>query len=75
MRGKVLDLASYIGHRRDNSAVFACFALFEYSLDIDLPDEVVEHPAFKNLQDWGCDLVCWANVRLPLPQPCLRSVN
>ena len=55
-------MVSYEKLRRDNSAVYACFALFEYSLDIDLPDEVVEHPTFKNLQDWGCDLVCWANV-------------
>jgi len=69
IRGKVLDLSSYRKLRRDNSAVYACFALFEYSLDIDLPDEVVEHPSFKNLQDWGCDLVCWANVRPPPYSP------
>lgn len=61
VQGRVLDLSSYEKLRRDNSAVYACFALFEYALDIDLPDEVVEHPTFKNLQDWGCDLVCWAN--------------
>ncbi|KAF9648811.1 terpenoid synthase [Thelephora ganbajun] len=61
VQSKVLDLVSYTKLRRDNSAVYACFALFEYALDIDLPDEVVEHPTFKNLQDWGCDLVCWAN--------------
>ena len=49
--------------------------MFEYSMDIDLPDEVVEHPSFKNLQDWGNDLVGWANVRPLLPQPCLQCVN
>lgn len=72
VQGQVLDLASYEKLRRDNSAVYACFALFEYALDIDLPDEVVEHPTFKNLQDWGCDLVCWANVSPPIPNPRLR---
>ena len=78
VQGKVLDLASYEKLRRDNSAVYACFALFEYALDIDLPDEVVEHPSFKNLQDWGCDLVCWANVsshRLrPVSDPSANSL-
>jgi len=41
----------------------------EYALDIDLPDEVVEHPTFKKLQDWGCDLVCWPNVSPRIPNP------
>ena len=67
VQGKVLDLASYRELRRDNSAAYTCFELFEYALDIDLPDEVVEHPTFKNLQNWGCDLIWWANVSLRRP--------
>jgi len=67
VQGKVLDLVSFDRLRRDNSATYPCFGLFEYALDIDLPDEVVEHPTFKNLQDLGCDLIWWGNVSLRRP--------
>ena len=30
---------------------------------------MIEHPTIKNLRDWGCDFVCWANVSLRRPDP------
>ena len=62
LHGDVLDLDSYIALRRDNSAVRICFELTGVALDTDLPDEVVEHPAFMKMQLAAVDMVWWANV-------------
>ncbi|OBZ72724.1 Linoleate 10R-lipoxygenase COP4 [Grifola frondosa] len=59
--GQVLDLESYQILRRENSAVRFCFGLFGYVLGIDLPDEVVEHPAFVTMHLATVDMVCWSN--------------
>jgi hypothetical protein len=61
-RGEVLDLASFILLRRENSAVRLCFGLFEYVLGIDLPDSVFEDPIFMSLYWAATDMVCWSNV-------------
>ncbi|KAF9266511.1 terpenoid synthase [Marasmius fiardii PR-910] len=60
-RGEVLDVNSFTELRRDNSAVVLCFDLFEYTLDIDLPEEVFEHPTFMEMYWAAADMVCWAN--------------
>ena len=60
--GEVLDLASYMTLRRENSAVQTCFALFEYVHGIDLPVEVFENPVFMRMYWQGIDAVCLANV-------------
>jgi hypothetical protein len=61
-RDEVLDMERYEALRRENSAVRLCFMLAMYSLDIDIPDEVFEDPAFKTIYFSAVDLVCWANV-------------
>ena len=43
--------------------MFVYLALFEPALGIDLPDEVVEHSAFREVLIIGMDLVCWSSVR------------
>lgn len=60
--GTVLDLDSYITLRRENSAVRFCCGLAGYALGIDLPDEIVEHPAFMAMHLATVDMVCWSNV-------------
>ncbi|KAI0649321.1 terpenoid synthase [Trametes meyenii] len=60
-RGEVLDLDAYQLLRRENSAVRFCFGLAGYALGIDLPDEVVEHPAFMTMHLSTVDMVCWSN--------------
>ncbi|KAI9000521.1 terpenoid synthase [Trametes punicea] len=60
-RGVVLDPKSYEILRRENSAVRFCFGLAGYALGIDLPDEVVEHPAFMAMHLSTVDMVCWSN--------------
>ncbi|KAL0574886.1 Sesquiterpene synthase 10 [Marasmius crinis-equi] len=60
-RGEILDVDAYVQLRRQNSAVAACFGLFEYALGLDLPEEVFEHPIFQEMYWAAVDLVCWAN--------------
>ena len=60
--GKVVDMEYYHDIRRCASAAPACFALFEPVLGINLPDKVVDHPAFEEISIIGMDLYCWSNV-------------
>ena len=61
--GIVEDLESYIELRRDTSGCKPVFDLIEYSLGIDLPDAVVNHPVIQSLNQGSNDLVTWSNVR------------
>ncbi|KAI0820240.1 terpenoid synthase [Trametes gibbosa] len=55
--GIILDLEPYISVRRDTSGCKPVFDLIEYSMDIDLPEFVVEHPIIKALNQGANDLV------------------
>lgn len=57
----VPDLESYIDVRRDTSGCKPVFDLIEYSLDLELPEKVVEHPVIKALNQGANDLVTWSN--------------
>ena len=67
-RGEVADLNAYLLLRRENGGVRDCFALIEYALDIDLPDEVYADPVFQKFYFAGVDMVIWANVSLAVIQ-------
>ncbi|KIM39995.1 hypothetical protein M413DRAFT_415200 [Hebeloma cylindrosporum] len=60
-RGEVLDLASFLPLRRNNSAVLLCFSLAEYILGIDLEEDVYQNEVFMEAYWAACDHVCWAN--------------
>lgn len=60
--GRIPDLESYITVRRDTSGCKPCFALIEYAARIDLPDEVMSHPAIMAMEEATNDLVTWSNV-------------
>jgi hypothetical protein len=60
--GVVPDLDSYIAVRRDTSGCKPCWALVEYANDLDIPDEVIEHPVMETLGEAANDLVTWSNV-------------
>lgn len=62
-RGLVLDLASFQALRRDNSAVATVMTLIGYALDIDLSDEVFEHPTSVDMYVAAVDMVTFSNVR------------
>ena len=61
--GVVPDLDSYIALRRDTSGCKPCWALVEFAYNLDLPDEVMEHPTIVALGEATNDLVTWSNVR------------
>ena len=42
------------------------FVQLRYSLDIDLPDFVIEHPIIEALGQGANDLVTWSNVGFTL---------
>lgn len=69
--GIVPDFDTYIEMRRETSGCKPVFDLIEYSLDLELPDAVVEHPVIVALNDGANDLVTWSNVsaRLVSPSP------
>ncbi|EPT02352.1 hypothetical protein FOMPIDRAFT_1118553 [Fomitopsis schrenkii] len=60
-RDEVLDPESYIVLRRENSAVRFCFGMFGFTLGLDLPDEIFEHPVMMRLHLAAVDMVCWSN--------------
>ncbi|KDQ58781.1 hypothetical protein JAAARDRAFT_47108 [Jaapia argillacea MUCL 33604] len=59
--GVVPDLESYIDLRRDTSGCRPCWALIEYAYNLDIPDEVMNHPLIQSLGDAANDLVTWSN--------------
>ncbi|KAJ3712723.1 isoprenoid synthase domain-containing protein [Lentinula raphanica] len=59
--GAIPDLESYIALRRDTSGCKTSFVLIEYSNNLDIPDEVMEHPLLRSLNEAANDLVTWSN--------------
>ncbi|KAF7374243.1 Terpene cyclase [Mycena sanguinolenta] len=51
----------YMSIRRDSIATGPCFALLEISLGLDLPHEVMEHPAVISLTRDASDILILAN--------------
>lgn len=45
----------------------ASIAMIEYSLDLDLPDEVFENPIIQAMSDVTTDLMTWPNVSVHSP--------
>jgi len=65
--GIVPDLKTYIERRRNTSGCKPMFDLVKYSLDLELPDDIVEHPVIVTLNQGTNDLVMWSNVSTTLP--------
>ncbi|KAJ7598925.1 isoprenoid synthase domain-containing protein [Mycena floridula] len=59
--GVIPDLESYIALRRDTSGCKTSFVLIEYANNLDIPDEVMDHPIIRNLGEAANDLVTWSN--------------
>ncbi|KAJ7666107.1 isoprenoid synthase domain-containing protein [Mycena polygramma] len=59
--GAIPDLESYIALRRDTSGCKPSFVLIEYANNLDIPDEVMEHPLVASLGEAANDLVTWSN--------------
>ena len=57
---RILDIKSYIDARRRTSGVKPSFSIIELGLDI--PDEVMEHPAIQEMVLAAVDTVAFSNV-------------
>ncbi|KAG8905006.1 hypothetical protein FRB99_000879 [Tulasnella sp. 403] len=57
----VPDTDNYLILRRDAGAVRMCFALSEFGLQLDLPDEFFEHPLVKTMGDCANDIITLTN--------------
>ena len=66
------DIESYITLRRDTSGCKPCFALIEYVNNLDIPDEVMQHPIICALGDAANNHISWSNVSAWIPggSPC-----
>ena len=78
MDGIIPDFDTYVEMRRETSGCKPVFDLIEYSLDLELPDAVVEHPVIVALNNGSNDLVTWSNVSarlVPIADPHLPVTN
>ncbi|CAE6445271.1 unnamed protein product [Rhizoctonia solani] len=64
---EVPTVEGFIQLRRDTSAVKMVFAVLEYSLGLDLPDEVHNDPIVAELALAGNDILTWANDIFSFP--------
>ena len=60
--GTIPDLQSYIPLRRDTSGCRTTWALIEYAYNLDIPDDVMDHPVIRSLGETTNDFVAWSNV-------------
>ena len=59
-RRHIRGLDSYLEVRRDTIGAKPSFAILE--LEMDLPDDVFNHPILENLRLWVIDMLCIGNV-------------
>ncbi|KAG8739301.1 hypothetical protein FRC12_016370 [Ceratobasidium sp. 428] len=57
----VPTIEEYIKVRQDTSSTKMFYSVLEYSLDLDLPDEVHNNPMLTELKVAGNDIVNWVN--------------
>lgn len=52
----------YMVSRRNNIGLYPCLAIMELSLNIDIPQEITEHPTIASLVGNAADMVTLCNV-------------
>lgn len=50
-----------------------CFAMGEFAMKLNIPDEVLEHPSIKIMEDCANDVVVLSNVSLDLESGWIKS--
>ncbi|KAG8908273.1 hypothetical protein FRB99_007806 [Tulasnella sp. 403] len=60
-QGHIPTIDSFIELRRDTGALKMCFAMGEFGLNLDLPDEVFECPLIRIMEDCANDVVVLSN--------------
>jgi hypothetical protein len=57
-----LGVDDYTKLRRGTGALEICYAMGEYALGIDVPDEVLRNPLFEDMMTMAVDVVIFSNV-------------
>lgn len=70
----VPTLEEYIDIRRDSSGLKPLIDFLEYTLEVNIPDEVMEHPVMEALKQNVNDFCTWTNV-CKFPPPFLALSN
>lgn len=64
-RHRIRGLNSYLEVRRDTIGAKPSFAILE--LEMELPDDVFNHPILENIRLWVIDMLCIGNVGSKFP--------
>jgi len=72
-KSRVLDLESYFPLRRNTSGAPSTIALYE--IDMNIPDEVREHPTIRELETLAVDLIVIANVGFGAPSCSVAQLD
>ncbi|KAH8817571.1 terpenoid synthase [Flagelloscypha sp. PMI_526] len=59
--GYICTPEEYMCARRDNFGTYQCFALLEQSLQLNLPDEAIDHPLLQSLYKDTTDMLILSN--------------
>ncbi|KAJ7145758.1 isoprenoid synthase domain-containing protein, partial [Mycena epipterygia] len=59
--GTIPTLDDYITKRRDNSACKPCFVMIQYVSNLEISDEIMDHPVIRGMGEATNDLVAWSN--------------
>ncbi|KAJ7891626.1 isoprenoid synthase domain-containing protein [Mycena olivaceomarginata] len=59
--GVIPTLEDYIRLRRDTSGCKPCWAIIEYANNLDIPNNIMDHPVVHGLGEAANDLVAWSN--------------
>ncbi|CEL56413.1 Alpha-muurolene synthase OS=Coprinopsis cinerea (strain Okayama-7 / 130 / ATCC MYA-4618 / FGSC 9003) GN=COP3 PE=1 SV=1 [Rhizoctonia solani AG-1 IB] len=70
---RIPTVEEYIQHRREASAMMTALAVLEYTLELNLPDEVANDPAVIELGIVGSDILNWANDIYSFPVEFARG--
>ncbi|KAJ6537376.1 isoprenoid synthase domain-containing protein, partial [Mycena vulgaris] len=65
--GVIPTLEEYIRLRRDDCGCKICFSLIEYANDLDIPDDVMDHPVVGGFHEAANDFVAWSNGKISQP--------
>lgn len=63
IQDEVPSIDEYLALRRDTGALKMCFAMGEFGLNVNIPDEVFEHPLIAIMEECANDVVVLSNVR------------
>ncbi|QRW16746.1 terpene synthase [Rhizoctonia solani] len=70
---RIPTVNEYIQHRREASAMMTALAVLEYTLELNLPDEVANNSVVIELGIAGSDILNWANDIYSFPVEFARG--